>query len=103
MDDVVFSEDNVKDNLPAEFIENEEKVFFPVYQKESMSFIESLLCKLSDREKMIIEMRNGIGHEMPMTLEDIGNRLNLTRERVRQIEAKALNKLRKQLSREAIT
>ena len=68
-----------------------------------MSFIESLLCKLSDREKMIIEMRNGIGHEMPMTLEDIGNRLNLTRERGRQIEAKALNKLRKQLSREAIT
>ena len=49
---------------------------------------------LDDRERRIIEMRFGIGTDRPMTLEEVGQHFNITRERVRQIEGKALRKLR---------
>ena len=52
------------------------------------------LSELSDREKQIIMLRFGINGDRPMTLEEIGNIFNITRERVRQIETKALRKLR---------
>ena len=52
------------------------------------------LSELSDREKQIIMLRFGINGDGPMTLEQIGNIFNITRERVRQIETKALRKLR---------
>ena len=52
------------------------------------------LSELSDREKQIIMLRFGINGDGPMTLEEIGNIFNITRERVRQIETKALRKLR---------
>ncbi|MBU0711825.1 RNA polymerase sigma factor RpoD/SigA [bacterium] len=56
--------------------------------------VERALRSLDDRESTIIRMYFGIGHELPMTLEEIGNYLHLTRERVRQIKEKALRKLR---------
>ncbi|RMG39954.1 MAG: RNA polymerase sigma factor RpoD/SigA [Planctomycetota bacterium] len=55
---------------------------------------------LEEREEMILRMRFGLGDEEPMTLKDIGDRLGLTRERVRQIEHKALRKLRRCLEGE---
>ena len=51
--------------------------------------------KLTDKELNVIKMRFGIGDVEPMTLEQIGNVLGVTRERVRQIESKVLNKLRR--------
>jgi hypothetical protein len=48
---------------------------------------------LTERERNIIEMRYGLGEEEPATLERIGERIGLTRERVRQIENQALQKL----------
>ena len=55
--------------------------------------LESILETLSYREREIIKMRFGIGTGIPYTLKDIGRIFRLTRERVRQIEAKALRKL----------
>ncbi len=56
--------------------------------------VGKMLTKLNSREETIIKMRFGIDFERDHTLEEVGNVFNLTRERIRQIEAKALNKLR---------
>ena len=50
---------------------------------------------LSDRERKIILLRFGLDGGRPRTLEEVGAEFAVTRERIRQIEAKALNKLRK--------
>ena len=57
--------------------------------------IASILSTLSDREQKIIKMRFGIGGGKSHTLEEVGAEFSVTRERIRQIEAKALTKLRK--------
>lgn len=67
--------------------------------------IDRFLGTLKPREAKIVRMRFGIGVPDSMTLEEIGTRLDVTRERVRQIEAKAIRKLQhparlKQLLRE---
>jgi RNA polymerase primary sigma factor len=59
--------------------------------KEEMN---SALSTLTDREKKILVLRFGITDGVPRTLEEVGNIFKVTRERVRQIEAKALKKLR---------
>jgi RNA polymerase primary sigma factor len=56
--------------------------------------VEAAMAPLSDREREVLRLRFGLGLDREMTLVEIGRRLSLTRERVRQIEAKALAKLR---------
>ena len=56
--------------------------------------IERSLSTLTDRQKEVIRFFFGIGIDHPLSLEDIGERFNLTRERVRQIKDKAITKLR---------
>jgi len=56
--------------------------------------VEKILETLSEREAQIIRLRFGIGTGYPRTLEEVGRIFNVTRERVRQIEAKAIRKLR---------
>ncbi|MFN2421526.1 MAG: RNA polymerase sigma factor RpoD [Gemmatimonadota bacterium] len=56
--------------------------------------INAVLHTLSAREERIIRLRFGIGDGCPRTLEEVGSIFNITRERVRQIESKALKKLR---------
>lgn len=69
----------------------EEAVNALVQQEE----VKELLEKLGERERQVLCLRYGLGEEKPRTLEEIGEILGVTRERVRQIEARALEKLRK--------
>jgi RNA polymerase primary sigma factor len=64
--------------------------------------IERALGGLHEREAEITRLYFGIGREHPLTLEEIGQRFNLTRERVRQIKEKALRKLRQKHRREEL-
>lgn len=57
--------------------------------------IQELLETLTPREKQVLELRFGIGDGKPRTLEEVGRYFDVTRERIRQIEGKALNKLKK--------
>jgi len=56
--------------------------------------IDSVLKTLTDREEKVIRMRYGLDDGVPKTLEEVGKEFCVTRERIRQIEAKALRKLR---------
>ncbi len=56
--------------------------------------IHGILSDLTPREEKVIRMRYGIGEKSSYSLEEIGAMFNLTRERIRQIEIKALRKLR---------
>ena len=61
-------------------------------QKEE---VKELLETLSEREREVIRLRYGLEDGKAQTLEEIGGQLGVTRERVRQIEARAMEKLRK--------
>jgi RNA polymerase primary sigma factor len=64
--------------------------------KDSLdSEVDKLLRDLTDREERVIRMRFGIGDDGPLTLEKVGEKLGLSRERIRQIEKKAKKKLLK--------
>jgi len=56
--------------------------------------VKDLLNGLSDREREVLEMRFGLKDGQDHTLEEVGKHFGVTRERIRQIEAKALRKLR---------
>jgi RNA polymerase sigma factor (sigma-70 family) len=60
--------------------------------------IDRLLEPLDDRERRILALRFGLDDSEPCTLDEIGRRLNLTRERIRQIELRAITKLRDRAS-----
>ncbi len=64
-----------------------------ILEREKRETIERALKGLSPREEKIVRMRFGIGRDTPATLEEIGQALGLSRERVRQIEASALRKV----------
>lgn len=60
--------------------------------------INDALLMLSQREREVVMMRFGIGHESAYTLDEIGKKFHLTRERIRQIEKKALDRIRRSKS-----
>lgn len=63
-------------------------------QESNGDVVNSVLDTLNEREANILRLRFGIGHEKAMTLDEVGKEYGLTKERIRQIEAKALRKLR---------
>jgi RNA polymerase primary sigma factor len=56
--------------------------------------VQNALAALTDREREVLELRYGLVDGKDHTLEEVGQYFNVTRERIRQIEAKALRKLR---------
>jgi RNA polymerase primary sigma factor len=54
----------------------------------------NVLCSLTERERKVLELRFGLGDGYARTLEEVGQQFRVTRERIRQIEAKALRKMR---------
>ena len=85
-----------EDNRLLDVIENEEipNPDFELMGESLKVEIERALSKLTKREAEVIRLYFGIGREHSLTLEEIGERFDLTRERVRQIKEKALRKLR---------
>lgn len=63
-------------------------------QESNGDVVNSVLDTLSEREANILRLRFGIGTDKAMTLDEVGKEYSLTKERIRQIEAKALRKLR---------
>ena len=55
---------------------------------------KEILKELTPREAKVLQLRYGLDNNRPHTLEEVGKEFNVTRERIRQIEAKALRKLR---------
>lgn len=86
-----------EDSVLGDFVEDEE-MDSPEDSAANQILKEQLaeiISTLSEREQKIIRLRFGIGGGRPHTLEEVGNEFAVTRERIRQIEAKALSKLRK--------
>ncbi|MDJ0535826.1 MAG: RNA polymerase sigma factor SigC [Xenococcaceae cyanobacterium MO_207.B15] len=86
------------DLLETESASPEETLMRESLQKD----LQYLLSELTTREREVIQMRFGFGGEKPFSLAEIGRCLELSRERVRQIEAKALQKLRQPRRRNMI-
>ncbi|MDD3337344.1 MAG: sigma-70 family RNA polymerase sigma factor [Lachnospiraceae bacterium] len=92
------------DSTLANFIADD-KMLSPEASAEQVHLrenIDQMLNGLSQREKDVLEKRFGLVTGEPKTLEEIGAELNVTRERIRQIEAKALGKLRNSRMRHLI-
>ena len=68
--------------------------FDQIASKLNIENLRFVLDRLTDRERTVIEMRYGLGGGDPSTLDEVGRHFNVTRERIRQIEAKALAKMR---------
>ena len=84
------------DSLLGDFIEDEDSPAPPKIASHTLlkEQLEDVLKTLTYREKRVLEMRFGITDGHPHTLEEVGREFGVTRERIRQIEAKALRKLR---------
>ena len=85
-----------EDSHLGDFIEDE-KTITPSDNVNMKILKEQLLCvldTLTPREQKVVRLRYGLDDGKPRTLEEVGKEFNVTRERIRQIEAKALRKLR---------
>jgi RNA polymerase primary sigma factor len=92
------------DSTLGDFLENQESIspYEAVKNNELSDRVTGILATLSAREEKIIRLRFGIGEDAEYTLEEIGKRFNVSRERIRQIEKKALNRLRHSSRREKL-
>ncbi len=79
LENMISDEDNFEDNI------------YLIFLRE---VLKEVLFTLTDREREILELRYGLKDGIPRTLEEIGRIFNVTRERIRQIEAKAIRKLK---------
>jgi len=86
-----------EDSVLRDFIEDEDSVTPEESAANQLlkEQVQAILSTLSDREQKIIKMRFGLENGKSHTLEEVGQEFAVTRERIRQIEAKALAKLRK--------
>ncbi|MGO9014278.1 MAG: RNA polymerase sigma factor RpoD [Dissulfurispiraceae bacterium] len=88
-----------EDTMLKDFIEDKSNLspLELVIREDLKALIDNMLCKLSPKEELVIRKRFGIGEESPQTLEDVGQAFDVTRERIRQIQVKAIKKLKASL------
>jgi RNA polymerase nonessential primary-like sigma factor len=72
-------------------------------QQEAEVLVADWVMQLTDRQRLVVERRYGLGGQDATTLDDIASDLGLTRERVRQIQMEALSKLRKRIALDGLT
>jgi len=85
-----------EDSTLGDFIEDE-KTIMPhnvAAQRLLRDWLQEILIDLQEREQQILEMRFGLKDGIQHTLEEVGAHFKVTRERIRQIEAKALQRIR---------
>jgi RNA polymerase primary sigma factor len=85
-DEELEVEDRVSDELAP-------SVEYQIIKSSIEQQLRSVLGELDEREATVLKLRFGIDGDEPMTLQEIGDRMGLTRERIRQIEQKAIRKL----------
>lgn len=85
-DDDMEVGDRIKDSLTP-------SVEYQIIKNSIEEQIRNILKELDDKEALVLKLRFGLEDDRTHTLQEIGNRLNLTRERIRQIEKKAMRKL----------
>jgi RNA polymerase primary sigma factor len=97
LDATVGKDGDDEDSVLGDFVEDEDRESPEDAAANQLlkEQIAQILTTLSEREQKIIKLRFGIGGGRPHTLEEVGAEFSVTRERIRQIEAKALSKLRK--------
>lgn len=93
--EAAISDDNEQTLLDRLVDESVPSAIEMIGESTRMGIIEEWLKFLDDNERRIIRLRFGMETGEPMTLEEVGRKFGITRERVRQIEAKALGKLKK--------
>ena len=84
------------DSHLGDFIEDKEVITPNEYASNELlkNELQEILKELTPREAKVLQLRYGLEDNRPHTLEEVGKEFNVTRERIRQIEAKALRKLR---------
>lgn len=89
--------DDEEDSVLADFIEDEDTISPEESATNQLlkEHVKDMLGALTEREQKILKLRFGLEDGKSHTLEEVGQEFNVTRERIRQIEAKALAKLRK--------
>lgn len=84
-----------EDSLLGDFIASDQPAPYDIASKQLLKEnVDEVLESLSEREAKVLKMRFGLDGFRPMTLEEVGREFEVTRERIRQIEAKALRKLK---------
>ena len=84
------------DSHLGDFVEDKESVSPTEFTRKSLNrdALFSVMNDLTDREERVLRLRYGLDDNRPRTLEEVGKEFGVTRERIRQIEAKAIRKLR---------
>ncbi len=87
-DDDMKMEEKLSDDL-APSVEHQ------IIRSSILGQLRDIMSELEEKEALVLKLRFGLDDDQPLTLQEIGDRLHLTRERIRQIEQKAMGKLRR--------
>ena len=96
---IVVTEKNKHELLPSRMLETDDPSVALIAQEIAQGVNHAVVKVLNGREQKVIALRFGLGDEEPHSLDEVGQLLEVSRERIRQIEATALRKLRKPSSR----